>query len=100
MTDISAQAGAVQAAQETGQYDMFLGEEFDKRFDKKYKSLRLPERVTLERDQYFEKDELAIKMKFYSVDELRNHLNNLSNSVNSVNLNNIWNDLFAILREE
>ena len=71
-----------------------------KRFDKKYKSLRLPERVTLERDQYFENDELALKMKFYSVDELRNHLNNLSNSVNSVNLNNIWNDLFAILREE
>jgi len=31
MTDLSTQAGAVQAAQETGQYDMFLGEEFEKR---------------------------------------------------------------------
>ena len=70
------------------------------RFDKKYKSLRLPERVTLERDQYFEKDELALVMKFQSVNELRDHLMNLTEKVNSENLLNTWNDLFAVLHEE
>ena len=71
-----------------------------KRFDQTCKSLKLPERLTLESDQYFENDELALKMKFRSVDELREHLMNLSDTVNSENLINAWNDLFAILREE
>ena len=71
-----------------------------KRFDQKIKNLKLPERIILESDHYFEKDELALKMKFCSVDELRDHLTNLSNSVNSVNLIKVWNDFFAILHEE
>ena len=71
-----------------------------KRFDQTCKSLKLPERLTLESDQYFENDELALKIKFRSVDELREHLMNLSDTVNSENLINAWNDLFAILREE
>ena len=71
-----------------------------KRFKQKFESLKLPARITLENDQYFEKDELALKMKFCSVDELRDHLKNLSNTVNSVNLISVWNDYFAILREE
>ena len=71
-----------------------------KRFDQTCKSLKLPERLTLESDQYFENDELALKMKFRSVDELREHLMNLSDTVDSENLINAWNDLFAILREE
>jgi len=71
-----------------------------KRFDQTCKSLKLPERLTLESDQYFEKDELALKIKFRSVDELREHLMNLSDTVNSENLINAWNDLFAILHEE
>ena len=71
-----------------------------KRFDQTRKSLKLPERMTLESDQYFENDELALKMKFRSVDELREHLMNLSDTVDSENLINAWNDLFAILREE
>ena len=56
--------------------------------------------MILESDQYFENDELAMKIKFNSVDELREHLMNLSDTVNSENLINAWNDLFAILREE
>ena len=71
-----------------------------KRFDQTCKSLKLPDRLTLESDQYFENDELALKMKFNSVDELREHLMNLSDIVNSENLINTWNDLFEILREE
>ena len=71
-----------------------------KRFYQTCKSLKLPERLTLESDQYFENDELALKIKFRSVDELREHLMNLSDTVNSENLINAWNDLFAILREE
>ena len=71
-----------------------------KRFDQTCKSLKLPERLTLESDQYFENDELALKIKFRSVDELREHLMNLSDTVNSENLIYAWNDLFAILREE
>ena len=71
-----------------------------KRFDQTCKSLKLPERLTLESDQYFENDELALKIKFRSVDELREHLMNLSDTVNSENQINTWNDLFAILREE
>ena len=71
-----------------------------KRFDQTCKSLKLPDRLTLESDQYFENDELALKMKFNSVDELREHLMNLSEIVNSENLINTWNDLFEILREE
>jgi len=71
-----------------------------KRFDQTCKSLKLPERLTLESDQYFENDELALKIKFRSVDELREHLMNLSDTVDSENLINAWNDLFAILREE
>ena len=46
----------------------------------------------------FENDELALKIIFNSVDELRDHLMNLSNSVNSGNLVNAWTDLLAILR--
>ena len=71
-----------------------------KRFDQTCKSLKLPARLTLESDQYFENDELALKIKFRSVDELREHLMNLSDTVNSENLINAWNDLFSILREE
>ena len=71
-----------------------------KRFDQTCKSLNLPERLTLESDQYFENDELVLKINFRSVDELREHLINLSDKVNSENLINAWNDLFAILREE
>jgi len=71
-----------------------------KRFDQTCKNLKLPDRLTLESDQYFENDELALKMKFNSVDELREHLMNLSDIVNSENLINTWNDLFEILREE
>ena len=71
-----------------------------KKFDQTCKNLKLPERLTLESDQYFENDELALKIKFRSVDELREHLMNLSDTVNSENLINAWNDLFAILREE
>ena len=71
-----------------------------KRFDQTCKSLKLPERLTLESDQYFENDELALKIKFRSVDELREHLMNLSDTVNSENLINAWNDLFAILCKE
>ena len=48
-----------------------------KRFDQTCKSLKLPEWMTLESDQYFENDELALKKKFRSVDELREHLMNL-----------------------
>ena len=43
----------------------------------------------MENDQYFEKDELALKLKFHSADELRYHLMNLLNSVNSENLVNV-----------
>ena len=71
-----------------------------KRFDRKSKILKLPERMILECDQYFENDELAIKIKFRSVDELKDHLINLSYSVNSADLSNHWNNLFAILREK
>ena len=71
-----------------------------KRFDLMSKNLKLPERMILESDQYFENDELTLKIKFRSVDELREHLMNLSDIVNSENLINAWNDLFAILREE
>ena len=71
-----------------------------KRFDQKSKTLKLHEGMNLESDQYFEKDELALKIKFRSVEELRDHLMNLSYSVNKVNLINAWDDLFAILREE
>ena len=71
-----------------------------KRFDNSCKSLKLPEHMILESDQYFENDELALVMKFRSVDELRDHLMNLSETVNSKNLINAWNDLFTILREE
>ncbi len=71
-----------------------------KRFDQKFKNLKLSNLITLECDEYFEKDELALKMKFRSLDELRDHLTNLANSVKSVNQINVWNDFFAILREE
>jgi len=71
-----------------------------KNFDQNFKYLKLSEQITLESDKYFEKEELALKMKFCSVDELRAHLKILSNSVNSVNLINVWNDFFAILHEE
>ena len=69
-----------------------------KRFDQNIKILKLHKGVNLECDHYFENDELALKIIFRSVDELRDHLMNLSNSVNSVNLTNAWTDLFAILR--
>ena len=71
-----------------------------KRFDQKKKRLKLSEGITLESDQYFEKDELALKIKFHSADELRYHLMNLLNSANSENLVNVWNDMFSILNEE
>ena len=69
-----------------------------KRFDQNIKILKLHNGMKLECDHYFENDELALKIKFRSVDELRDHLMNLSNSVNSVNLINVWTDLLAILR--
>lgn len=71
-----------------------------KRFDQKRKSLKLPQRIMLESDQYFENDELALTIKIHSVDELRVHLRNLSNTVNSEKRINAWNDLFALLSEE
>ena len=71
-----------------------------KRFDQQFKSLKLPYLITLESDQYFEKDELTLKIEFRSLDELRDHLTNLANSVNSGNQIKVWNDFFAILREE
>jgi len=71
-----------------------------KRFDHRSKNLKLTDRITLERDPYFEKDELALVMKFQSVNELRDHLMNLTEKVNSENLLNTWNDLFAVLHEE
>ena len=71
-----------------------------KRFNQKNKNLKLSERTILENDPYFENDDLTLKIKFSSVDELRDHLMNLSDSVNSENLINSWNDLFAILREK
>ena len=71
-----------------------------KKFEQVHKRLKLPHRIKLESDQYFENDELALKIKFRSVDELREHLMNLSDIVNSENLINTWNDLFEILREE
>ena len=74
--------------------------EMQKKFEQVHKRLKLPHRIKLESDQYFENDELALKMKVRSVDELREQLMNLSNTVNSKNLINAWNDLFAILREE
>ncbi len=74
--------------------------EMQKKFEQVHKRLKLPHRIKLESDQYFENDELALKIKFRSVDELREHLMNLSDTVNSENLINAWNDLFAILREE
>ena len=70
-----------------------------KRFDQKSKSLKLPERISLESDLYFEKDELALKMKFSSLDELRGHLIDLSDKVNSEKLKQSWNHLFDILTE-
>ena len=69
-----------------------------KRFDQNSKSLKLHNGMNLEYDHNFENEELALKIKFRSVDELRDHLMYLSNSVNSVNLINAWTDLFAILR--
>ena len=71
-----------------------------KKFDQKSKSLKLSERIILENDHYFEKDELFLKIKFNSVGELREHLINLSDLVNSDNQIKTWNDLFAILREK
>ena len=71
-----------------------------KNFNHKSKKLKLPEHINLENDQYFENDELSLKIKFRSVDELRGNVMNLSDSVNSFNLINVWNDLFAILHEE
>ena len=71
-----------------------------KRFDQGKKSLKLGDKITLESDQYFENDELALKMKFSSVDELRYYLMNVLNSVDSAKTVNVWNDLFSILREE
>ena len=71
-----------------------------KRFDQKTKNLKLPERIKLESDLYFEKDELTLKMEFRSVDELKGHLGDLSDLVNSKKLINALNDLFVILREE
>ena len=69
-----------------------------KRFDQNIKILKLHKGMNLECDQYFENDELALKIKFRSMDELRDHLVNLSDSVNSLNLINAWTDLFDILR--
>ena len=69
-----------------------------KRFDQNIKILKLHKGMNLECDQYFENDELALKIKFRSIDELRDHLVNLSDSVNSLNLINAWTDLFDILR--
>ncbi len=69
-----------------------------KRFDQNIKILKLDKGINLECDHYFENDELALKIIFRSVDELRDNLMNLSNSVNSVNLINAWTGLFAILR--
>ena len=74
--------------------------EMQKKFEQVHKRLKLPNRIKLESDQYFENDELALKIKFRSVDELREYLMDLSATVNSENLINTWNDLFAILREE
>ena len=74
--------------------------EMQKKFEQAHKRLKLPHPIKLESDQYFENDQLALKIKFRSVDELREHLMNLSDTVNSENLINAWNDLFAILSEE
>ena len=74
--------------------------EMQKKFEQVHKRLKLPHRIKLESDQYFENDELALKMKFSSVDELRECLMNLSDIVNSEKLINVCNDLFTILREE
>ncbi len=71
-----------------------------KRFDQTTKRLKLPKQMTLESDQYFEKNELTLKFEFSSLVELREHLMNLSDTVNSEDLIKVWNDLFAILHEE
>lgn len=70
------------------------------RFDQNRKGLKLPQRMMLECDQYFENEELFLTLKIRSTDELREHLRNLSETLNSENRINAWNDLFAVLREE
>ena len=51
---------------------------------------------TLQVETLKEKDELALVMKFQSVNELRDNLMNLTEKVNSENLLNTWNDLFYL----
>jgi hypothetical protein len=73
------------------------------RFEQGRQRLNLSPRITLESDPYFENDDLTLSLKIRSVQELRKHLKVLANTVPDLQEHNseaLWNDLFALLREE
>ena len=77
--------------------------ELRKRFEQGRQRLNLSQRITLESDPYFENDDLTLSLKIRSVQELRKHLKVLANTVPDLQEHNseaLWNDLFALLREE
>ena len=74
-----------------------------KRFEKGRQRLKLSPRMTLENEPFFENDDLTLSLKIRSYEELRRHLKYLEHGAHDFTgekLQEIWNDLFAILQED
>ena len=73
------------------------------RFEQGRQRLNLSPRITLESDPYFENDDLTLSFKISSVQELRKNLKVLANTVPDIqeeNSEDIWKELFALLKED
>ena len=71
------------------------------KFALKHKNLNLPERITLDCDNFFEDENLILTMEFASLKELKEHLKFLeliSNGRENFNKTSVWEDLFSLLR--
>ena len=74
-----------------------------KRFEQGRQRLNFSQRITLESDPYFENDDLTLSLKIRSVQELRKHLKVLANTVpdpRDHNSEELWDELFALLKED
>jgi len=71
--------------------------DLQRKFNQGRESLKLAPRITLERDPYFESDDLTLTLKIRTFIELRRHLDSLRNPENAEKAEVLWRDLFAML---
>jgi len=75
--------------------------DFREKFAQRRESLNLPQRISLDCDNYFEDEGLILKLEFSTLNELKKHLKDLgvlSTEKDNGDKSSLWEDLFSFLR--